>query len=290
MKVLFCVFSGTGNTLMVAKKIGEELKSLGHETEFYSVRADSSAPDVQADLVVFGYPVHAFNAPKPMLRFLKTLKANGQKTYLIRTSGEPLGLNDASGITPRRILKKRGFDVLGEFSFVMPYNIIFRHTDEMAARMWQSAKIRAHRAAGQMSELGRNRRKVNPFKRAVAFTLRIEHVAMPMLGKHFKTTDKCIGCGKCVSLCPLSNIVLTDGKPVFGKNCSGCMACAFGCPADAIKTSLLNGWRVNGKYYFGDKIATDDEVCSYCHKSYVRYFRENEKDLQASDADSGECV
>lgn len=33
----------------------------------------------------------------------------------------------------------------------------------------------------------------------------------------FRATEACIGCGKCVELCPLSNIHLENGKPVWGK-------------------------------------------------------------------------
>lgn len=277
MKILFCAFSGTGNTYRVAGRIMDGLNELGHETALYKVRYGAEHPLLDVDVVVFCYPVHAFNAPRPMLAFIKSFVGSGQKAYIVRVSGEPLALNDAAGIKPRRLLRKSGFQVLGEFSFVMPYNIIFRHSDEMAARMWLCAENRAKKAASDIAALVENRCRVNIFKRAVAFTLRIEHVAMPKIGRHFKTTDDCVGCGKCVSLCPVSNITIASGKPEFGKKCAGCMACAFGCPKDAIRISLLNGWRVNGGYAFDGRPASDDEVCSYCHKSYIRYFISSEE-------------
>ena len=46
----------------------------------------------------------------------------------------------------------------------------------------------------------------------------------------FRATDACIGCGKCVELCPLNNIHLESGRPVWGKNCTHCMACICYCP------------------------------------------------------------
>ena len=51
----------------------------------------------------------------------------------------------------------------------------------------------------------------------------------------FRATDACIGCGKCVELCPLNNIHLENGKPVWGKNCTHCMACICYCPKEAIE-------------------------------------------------------
>lgn len=282
MRAALCVFSGTGNTERVARAFLSEWTALGHEAEYFPVRADSEIPSLDGfDCLVVGYPVHAFNAPAALLKWLKSLpkgdRKNPRPAYLLRTSGEPLKLNNASGITPRRILKKKGYRVLGEFHYVMPYNIIFRHPDEMAARMWADAKRVLPDAARTASELKENRVRVNVLRRVIAFMLRIEHTAMPFIGRRFKAAkNACIGCGVCANLCPQGNITMKDGKPKFGKNCVGCMACSFGCPKDAVRISVLNGWRVNGQYDFDATPAKDGEVCRYCQKAYLRYFHEIE--------------
>ncbi len=281
MKIDIFTFTGTGNTLRASELLGEELYQLGHEVSLHSVKADFVFPGSDADLLVFAYPVHAFNAPKNFLKFLKKIPKGELPVCLLRTSGEPLKLNDASGITPRRILKKKGYFVQAEYSVVMPYNIIFRHSDGMAARMWLDAKIRMKKAASEITEKTVTLCKVGLFRRFVSFVLRIEHVAMPVLGRTFHAGKNCIGCGACVKLCPQNNIRMENGKPKFGGSCVGCMACAFGCPHDAMKISLLNGWRVNGKYDFSGIPATDEEVCSYCKKSYLRYFHETEAEKEA---------
>ena len=46
---------------------------------------------------------------------------------------------------------------------------------------------------------------------------------------------KCVGCGKCVGVCPLSNVRLESEKPVWGDRCTHCMACISRCPAQAIE-------------------------------------------------------
>lgn len=278
MRALFCVFSGTGNTYRVSERLAEELRLHGAEIDIYCIRAGEKMPEITAyDTLFICYPVHAFNAPASVLKFLKTLPhISKMPTYIVRTSGEPLRLNDASGITPRRILKKKGYAVRGELSCVMPYNIIFRHSDQMAARMWQAAELRIKHDAEDILD-GRGKiQKVNVFRRFVAFVLRIEHTAMPLLGRHFKATENCVGCGICAGQCPQGNIKIVDGKPKFGKNCVGCMACSFTCPKDALKISILNGWRVNGKYSFEGAPATDEEVCDYCKNAYLKYFHESE--------------
>ena len=281
MKALFCIFSGTGNTKRVGERFAEELRALGHEAEVYLIRKDAPEPDYGGyDLLIVGYPVHAFHAPSAVVRFLKKLPAaEGKSAYLLRTSGEPSKLNHAAGITPRRVLKRRGYNVRGEFVYVMPYNIIFRHSDGMAARMWQTVETRIPKDAQTVVEGAGECMRVGPFRRAAAFVVRVEHPAMPVIGKTFHASKKkCIGCGACVGLCPRGNIRMVNGRPKFGMHCVGCMACAFGCPEDAVRISVFNLWRVNGQYTFNGEPAKDEEICRYCRKMYRKYFHANEED------------
>ena len=65
--------------------------------------------------------------------------------------------------------------------------------------------------------------------------------------KGFHYTNKCIGCGKCVTLCPLNNINLKNQKPVWKNNCTHCIACICGCPTDAIE--YKNNTQNRRRYY-----------------------------------------
>ena len=51
----------------------------------------------------------------------------------------------------------------------------------------------------------------------------------------FYASEICIGCGQCVLKCPLNNVQLRNGKPVWGKKCTHCMACICYCPTKAIE-------------------------------------------------------
>ena len=275
MRAILYYFSGTGNTRRIGEALARELKLLGHETDIYSIKAGSTPPPPDGyDRVIVAYPVHAFNAPSSVLKFLKKLP-KGEKfipAYLLYTSGEPLRLNHASGIVPKRILKRKGYPVLGELHYVMPYNIIFRHSDGMAARMNRAAELKLPDDARMIAAGNGNLQKVGFLRRFAAFVLRIEHSAMPLIGRGFRVSKACTGCGLCVKNCPQGNIKMVNGKPKFGGSCVGCMGCSFGCPKDAVRISLLNGWRVNGNYSFEGVPATDDEVCRYCRRAYLEYF------------------
>ncbi len=50
----------------------------------------------------------------------------------------------------------------------------------------------------------------------------------------FTVNDRCIGCGKCATLCPMNNIELQGGKPRWNGHCTHCMACISYCPKAAI--------------------------------------------------------
>lgn len=292
MKVGFYAFTGTGNTRRVCRMLADELQNIGVCAELNLIRAGASLPDPQEyDALVAAFPVHGFNAPTAMLDFLKTLPvcAAGQEkpVYILRVSGEPLGFNHAAGILPKRILTARGYAVKGEFAYVMPYNIIFRHSDGMAARMQRAAKLLAYKDAQTILK-GEGKLYFNgPLRRIVSFICRIEHMAMPIMGKRFQTAENCTGCGACEKLCPRGNISIENGKPVFHEACVGCMACAFGCPQDAVRISVLDGWRVNGAYRFSGEPAADGEVCDYCKKAYLRYFREAEAGTVSENGNCG---
>ena len=51
----------------------------------------------------------------------------------------------------------------------------------------------------------------------------------------FHAKDSCTGCGFCERICPLQNIRIENGRPVWQGNCTQCMACICGCPTEAIE-------------------------------------------------------
>ncbi len=281
MKIGLFVFSGTGNTLKVSEYISSLLSNKGHDVSIVRVRKKMDLCDTSLyDTLIFAYPVHAFNTPLPMLKFIKALdEGRKRKAYLVMTSGEALALNKAAARDARRALVKKGYSFSGAFHYVMPYNIIFRHSEKMASRMWRDAKIKAEKDVSSIHNEETSEFKISLIANIVSLVLKIEHPAMPLIGMGYRASKDCSACGLCVRLCPAENIEIRKGKARFKHSCTGCMSCAFNCPADAVRISILNSWRVNGKYSFSSDVAGDDEVCSYCHKSYIRYFHLIEDNL-----------
>ena len=69
--------------------------------------------------------------------------------------------------------------------------------------------------------------------------------------------DKCIGCGRCLQVCPHAVFSMQEGKAFIGDRdaCMECGACARNCPVDVITVAagvgcaqaVFNSWRT-GKH------------------------------------------
>lgn len=304
-KAIIYVFSGTGNTKRVCTLYKQEFAKHDVETTIFEVKVGfENIPNPnEFDLVVFAYPIHAFNAPKIMLELAKALpradvkndkqkcegsgNINGKKKnekkdfFILKSSGEPLKINNMSSSKFKGILSRKGYRLFSEYHYVMPYNMIFRHTDEMAVKMLNALEGLAPIEAREVLDGKEHKLSTVPFAPILAFIMRIEHPAMKVNGKFFKVDkDKCINCGMCARNCPVQNIKIEDGKFKFGGDCLMCTRCSFNCPTDAFSIGMLNGWRVNGAYSY--KMPAEKEENKhewYCKKAYKRYFENADKKI-----------
>ena len=277
MKILLIYFSGTGNTKKVAVQYKQAFEESGNEVELRSLPFEGELSFEGYDLVGFGYPVHAFNAPANVLRFAKSLPKlkEAKRAFIFKSSGEPVRMSDVSSLKLMKILKKRNLTVTNEYQYCMPYNIIFRHSDEMVYRMWDTAQKLVPVDCAEILA-GTPRKPKKMFMGSFfAWVLRIEHWGGRFLGRHYKVNKDCVHCGICEKNCPEHNITIKEnGKFKFGKECLICMRCVFYCPKNAFKPSLLNGWKVNGAYSFEppkeDAPKKKDKHAKYCAKAYKR--------------------
>ncbi len=72
-------------------------------------------------------------------------------------------------------------------------------------------------------------------KEIITRIFRREHWSAPGLSARFFCTDECDGCGECYRRCPTGHIKMENGRPVWGRPCLMCAACAQVCPLDAIR-------------------------------------------------------
>lgn len=283
MKVLICYFSGTGNTKKVVDEYVWQFQKNNCEVDVHKVEDavfDKDPNDY--DLIGIAYPIHAFNAPPIMVEFVKKLPKldKPKRLFIIKTSGEPLKINNISSIKVKKYFNKKNYILNNEYHYIMPYNMIFRHSDAMAYQMWNTASQLIPIDCKEII-LGEKVTLKNFFMGSfLAWIFRIEHWGGRFNGKKYKVSDKCIHCQKCIKNCPVNNISLKDGKFVFGNKCIMCMRCSFMCPTNAIKIGWLNGWKVNGEYNFNNPNDTTQQTHkNFCKKAYKKYFERSQQKI-----------
>ena len=227
-------FSGTGNSRYVAKKIaedsGDELVSIGQKLksgDFSEIRSEKP--------LVFVGPVYAGRLPRVMDDYIRKTKFSGtQRAYFVVTCAQ------TPWVTVQYVEKmcgEKGFALLGFNSVVMPQGYLAgggTQPKEVNDKILKAAEPKII----SIAETIRDKQmlpKEQPGKAMMSKVLNPIMYSMMISAKSFRVTDKCGGCGKCVQRCPLNNIKLTNGKPVWGDQCTHCMACIAGCPNEAIE-------------------------------------------------------
>ena len=241
-------FSGTGNSQLAAKQIaselGDELVSIneclkkGGKNSFRSQRP-----------LVFVLPTYAWRMPKVVERWIRETGFEGSReAYFVLTCGGSAGNAAAYA---KKLCGETGLRFLGLAAVDMPNNYVaLSNTPDEAecAALLEQAKERVASLSALMQ-------RGDPFPDApVSFKDRMNSgpvnglfYALFVHDKGFSATDACTSCGKCARRCPLNNIRLTDGKPVWHGNCTHCMACIGGCPAEAIEYKSAS--KGNRRYY-----------------------------------------
>lgn len=281
MKILLISFSGTGHTTICGDYIKKHFEELGHQVDHYSIRHNVPFKyDIESyDMVGFGYPIHAFNAPEYFVKFVKSLpKLKEKKKYFIfKVSGEPFAPNNASSYHSYLKLKRRSFVLFAEKHFLMPYNIMFRYKDSIAKQMYLylDALTKAY-VLEILNEEKPEKIWYAPWHVVWSFLLRIEWIA-PFFNSPFVRIkkQKCVNCHKCINECPTGAVYINKKGDIRLKAtaCAMCMRCAMFCPTDAITYGFMNPWKVNKPFLF-EKIKNDKDVpAEYINKDTKGYFK-----------------
>lgn len=197
-------FSGTGNSRYVAKRLGEALQDEVVSMNGCLRSGEQGAFQSETPYVIVT-PTYAWRMPRVVRAFLEQAALTGSRdTYFVLTCGGAVG-NAAADAA--QLCAEKGLRFCGLQPVVMPDNYLVM----FPAR-------RAGLGGRLLSAL------VNPL-----FYLQ------PQRDRAFTVSDACIGCGRCAALCPLGNIRLEQGRPVYGGNCTHCMACISACPVRAIE-------------------------------------------------------
>ena len=257
-------YTGTYNTRYLTNQLKEKLVERGDIVDTVKINANTPLVDTSSyELIGFSYPIYGFNSPLPFNKYVKKLKFNrSQKYFIYKNSGETLAMNNASSRILIRIMKRRKVKFIGEYHYVMPYNIHFPFENEFVKQILiynnKLMTVMLHNLDnGIVFKI-----KSNIIYNVAAFFVGIQKIGGNVNSFLYKVDNKkCIKCNKCVNTCPHNNVYIKNGKIKFHHHCDMCMRCSFFCPTNAINIGFLEGWKVNGAYHF-DKILNDPTINS----------------------------
>ena len=229
-------FSGTGNSKYVAKRIadalGDALVNLNDR-----IKASDTSPVETGERLVIVTPTYAWRIPRVVRDWLRKTELRGAKqAWFVMTCGSEIGNADKYN---RELCAEKAISCMGTAQIVMPENFIAMFnapTVEEARRIVAKAEPFIDRAiaairAGHM--FSPPRKKL--YDRIASSAVNPVFYPLFVKANPFTASDVCIGCGKCEKLCPLNNITLQNARPVWGTNCTQCMACICYCPTRAIE-------------------------------------------------------
>ena len=230
-KNIIFVFSGTGNSLKVAKDIANELNeceivSMGNFMN-YNLKGGY-------DTIGFIYPTFFRGEPKKVNEFITMLNLQNNRDayyFAITTCGRYEGnaLIHIKHLLKRKNVTLNYAKMIDMFSnYVIAYDM--RDTAEEETKQSEKDLVPIIKSIKNKET---NKLPITEPFQEIAYRLLIK--LPPNMDKNYNISDACIKCGICKKVCPVNNIDLDEsGKPYFKHKCEQCVACIQFCPTHAI--------------------------------------------------------
>lgn len=215
---------------MAAKRIGEELG----EYELIALSQFNTREKIEADRVGIVCPVYFWGLPNLVRTFLSKVKIKtGTYVFAAVTMGSSSG-NALPEIS--QLLQASGNELSYGAAIQFPDN----YSTILGAQKEEKHKSILERAKEELIGTGeavREKRKGNipKYKALTNLLFSSYRKSLSKQDKKFQVEDSCNHCGQCVKICPVQNIRMEDGVPVWEHHCEFCLACLAKCPGKAIQ-------------------------------------------------------
>jgi NAD-dependent dihydropyrimidine dehydrogenase PreA subunit len=254
LKTLILYFTGTGNSLMVAKAIAKDLGNtkVAHISTLYDPQQVLSAE--RFGLVI---PVYWGGLPKIVLNAIPLLK-NRDLHYIFAVATHAGG---PGKVLPqlRAELQKYGQDLNAGICLQMPSNYVLGYNPPSDASI-QSDLAHADIALAEFVKVikaAETHRPKSDFPRFSAPSKVYQEfiASVNQSDRDFWVDENCTECELCMRVCPVQNIEMDGGRPKWLHRCEQCLACINWCPAIAIKRGKRQSER---KRYTNPRVSAEE--------------------------------
>ena len=226
-------FTGTGNSMWIAQKLGEQLNQTAKNIAVYR---EETEVEISDDVIGFVFPTYMNDLPWIAKEFLLKLKVHAD-AYCFGVMTSNHGKSGKSFRSMNQGLAASGAALSAAFDIQMPGNCI-PSTDEENRQRLRMAPAGIEEVCRAVQERTVNFR-MNSKKPAADFVKKsylygTHSLKRFTLLKKFSCTENCSGCGTCAEVCPMDNIKISGKKAIHEKNCAACYACLHWCPEHAI--------------------------------------------------------
>ena len=250
MKTILYYFSGTGNSLAIAKEFKKNIinSRLIPIAKIWKNNENIS----NSEKVGFIFPLYFWGLPKIIENFIEKIDlSNVNYIFCISTSG---GKSSPDCIPDKlkKILNKKNKILNAYFRIVMPSNYIKEYNPDSKALI-QKKLDNSKLMVNSISKLINSNKNKIKNGRAVFLAKIVNRIWQNNVlksDKKFYTDNNCISCGTCQKVCPVNNISLINNKPKWNNKCEECMACIHFCPKKAIQYGKKT--QNKGRYHHPD--------------------------------------
>lgn len=243
-------FSGTGNSAWVARQLAQ-----GQNDELLSIAIEINRNKEyklkEGEKVGFVFPVYAWGPPEIVIHFIHQLKMDKPGyLFFVCTCGDDTG---RTAQLFSSAVERKGWHCDAGYSVTMPNTYVSLpgfdvDSEEVETRKVQHAVARVRFINEEIASRVRMKRyncHEGAFPFAKSYLLRPLFRTFLMSSAPFHATEACIACRKCEDACPVHNIKVI-GHPVWGTNCTQCLACYHVCPKHAVEYGKMTGGK--GQY------------------------------------------
>jgi len=243
MKTTIYYFTGTGNSLKIARSICDRLEDCNLVPIAKVWQEENLA--VTSEKVGFIFPLYYSGLPKIVYDFVNKIdlsKSNYFFTVVVSAGGTiKLPFQQLE-----RILNTKGKKLYLGNIIVMPTNYIIAYkvfSVEQQNLVFEKASHQVEVIAELIANRGSN---INHDILKKEFLLSDGKYPAEKFNANFRekvnkrdesfyVEDTCNSCGICEEICPVNNITMIEGRPQWQHQCQLCLACINYCPEEAIQ-------------------------------------------------------